>query len=339
MGIVDHKRKHSVRLYDYGYQEDDLRLYHEKYGAMNPALIARLMFPVGEPVSGEMLLDDCEWLDSRLYREFLEPRGFRYGATIELLRTSQRSVGAALMRKREQRAYGPEDLSLLRLLSPHLCRAFTVADALDLRALQSEMLEATLDGLAAGVYLTTRDGNVVYMNAAAEHQTRKGNAVRIVGSRIHPTNPDAQATLSKIIDAPGTDEAESDAGPLGHSVALPESRGAGYIATVLPLENGRRGSLLAPFAASVAVFVQDPEKLPLIPGEAFARLYRLTGGELRVLLKLAQGLGAKEVADALGIGEATVRTHLQHLFAKTRTSRQAELLQLLQNAAPPTSAH
>src|SRR5689334_7616935 len=57
MGIVDHQRKHSVRLYDYGYQEDDLRLYHEKYAAMNPALVARLMFPAGEPVAGEMLLD------------------------------------------------------------------------------------------------------------------------------------------------------------------------------------------------------------------------------------------------------------------------------------------
>jgi DNA-binding CsgD family transcriptional regulator/PAS domain-containing protein len=336
MGIVDHKQKHGVRLYDYGYEEDDLRIYFEKYGAMNPAFVARLMFPVGEPVTGEMLLDEQELIDSRLYREFLEPRGFRYGATIELLRTTHRSVGTALMRKQGQCAYDAADLSLLRLLSPHLCRAFTIADALDLRTLKSEMLEATLDGLAAGVYLTARDGNIVYMNAAAEHQARTGNALRVVNNRLLPTDPEARAALSKIIDEASRDETNS--GAAGHSLALPEAGGAGYIATVLPLERGRRQTILAPFAASVAVFVQNPERMPLMPAEAFAKLYRLTGGELRVLLTLAQGLGAKDAANALGIGESTVRTHLQRLFSKTGTSRQAELLQLLQNSTPPTTA-
>ena len=73
-------------------------------------------------------------------------------------------------------------------------------------------------------------------------------------------------------------------------------------------------------------------------GEAFAKLYRLTGGELRVLLALAQGLGGKEAADTLGISEPTVRTHLQNIFSKTGTSRQADLLRLLQSSAPPTAA-
>ena len=76
----------------------------------------------------------------------------------------------------------------------------------------------------------------------------------------------------------------------------------------------------------------------MMPGEAFAKLYGLTGGELRVLLALTQGLGGKEAADMLGIGETTVRTHLQRIFSKTSTSRQAELLQLLHSSAPPTKA-
>jgi len=73
----------------------------------------------------------------------------------------------------------------------------------------------------------------------------------------------------------------------------------------------------------------------MMPGEAFARLYKLTGGELRVLMSLAQGLGGKEAADLLGIGEPTMRSHLQRIFAKTNTARQADLLRLLQNATSP----
>ena len=155
-----------------------------------------------------------------------------------------------------------------------------------------------------------------------------------LNNRLSPTNLEARAAIAKAIDEVATDE--TDAGPAGHSLAISDDNGVGYIATLLPLERGRRQSIMAPFAASVAVFAQDPAQAPLMPGEAFARLYQLTGGELRVLLALAQGLGAKEAADMLGIGEPTVRTHLQRMFSKTGTSRQAELLQLLQSSTPPT---
>ncbi len=194
------------------------------------------------------------------------------------------------------------------------------------------MLEATLDGLAAGVFLTRRDSRVVYMNAAAERQVKSGSALRIVDNRLSPTNLKARAAVAKAIDEAAIDE--TVAGPVGHSLAISGDNGVGYIATLLPLERGRRQSIMAPFAASVAVFVQDPAQAPLMPGEAFARLHQLTGGELRVLLALAQGVGAKEAADMLGIGEPTVRSHLQHIFSKTGTSRQADLLQILQSSTP-----
>jgi len=333
MGIIDHQHKRGVRLYDYGYNEEDMRIYYEKYAAMNMLFVARLVFPVGEPVTTEMLIDEQELLDSRIYQEFWKPRGIRYGATIEMLRTPRRSAGTALMRKEGQPAYGPTDLALLRLLSPHFCRAFTISDVLDLRTLKSEMLEATLDGLATGVYLTARDGSVVYMNVAAERQVKTGNAMRIVNNRLSPADPKARAALANAIDEVARDQ--SDAPPSGHSLAIPDADGAGYVATLLPIERGQRQSIMAPFAASVAIFAQDPAQVPLLPGEAFAKLYRLTGGELRVLLAVAQGLGAKEAADMLGIGEPTVRTHLQRIFSKTATSKQSEVLGLFMRTAPP----
>jgi DNA-binding CsgD family transcriptional regulator len=40
----------------------------------------------------------------------------------------------------------------------------------------------------------------------------------------------------------------------------------------------------------------------------------------------------------LGITEPTARTHLQHIFSKTDTTRQADLLRLLQNSTPQVRA-
>jgi DNA-binding CsgD family transcriptional regulator len=36
-----------------------------------------------------------------------------------------------------------------------------------------------------------------------------------------------------------------------------------------------------------------------------------------------------EIAAALGIGEGTVKTHLHRLYAKTETTRQADLVKLV----------
>ena len=42
-----------------------------------------------------------------------------------------------------------------------------------------------------------------------------------------------------------------------------------------------------------------------------------------------------ETAEALGIGEATVKTHLHRLFGKTGTSRQADLVKLVAGFSSP----
>lgn len=84
--------------------------------------------------------------------------------------------------------------------------------------------------------------------------------------------------------------------------------------------------------------MQDPATGPSLTTSAFAKLYGLTDGELRVLNGLSPGLNVAEAANLLGISEATARTHLRRIFTKTRTSRQAELLYLLMTSVPPTSA-
>jgi DNA-binding CsgD family transcriptional regulator len=40
----------------------------------------------------------------------------------------------------------------------------------------------------------------------------------------------------------------------------------------------------------------------------------------------------------LGIGETTAKTHLQHIYAKTGTSKQTELMHLFMSSTPPIKA-
>src|SRR5262249_8140831 len=87
--------------------------------------------------------------------------------------------------------------------------------------------------------------------------------------------------------------------------------------------------------ATAAIFVQDPIEMGLSTGEAFAKLHGLTPSELRVLLAMVPGLSVKQVAELVGIGETTARTHLQHIYSKTGTSKQSELISMFISSAPP----
>ncbi|QCI63677.1 helix-turn-helix transcriptional regulator [Phreatobacter stygius] len=335
-GICVHDMRHvqNDQLFVFGYQPEFLERLGQNYAA-SPMAVADVVSNIGD-VSA-LSMDSSELSETRFFRDVLEPFGLVDIIWFPALRTGGRMASMHASRGETVPHYQKREISLFKLLSPHVCRALAISDALDIRALRSEMLERTLDALVAGVYLTARDGRVVYMNAAAERQIRTGDAIRIVNNRLHPTDSAARAALSKAIDQATRDGLDMDM--TAHSLAIPDAVGTGYVATFLPVDSGQRRSAVAPFAASCAVFMQDPVRAPLMPGEAFARLYGLTGGELRVLLALAQGLGGMEAADMLGISEPTVRTHLQHIFSKTGTLRQTELLLLLRNSTPPIRAH
>jgi DNA-binding CsgD family transcriptional regulator len=65
------------------------------------------------------------------------------------------------------------------------------------------------------------------------------------------------------------------------------------------------------------------------PLKPVARLYQLTGSEVRVLQAIVETGGIADIATALRVSESTVRTHLKQLFEKTATHRQVELVKLL----------
>jgi DNA-binding CsgD family transcriptional regulator len=76
------------------------------------------------------------------------------------------------------------------------------------------------------------------------------------------------------------------------------------------------------------VFVRKAAlELPSAP-IVIAEEFKLTS-ELRVLFSIIEIGGVPEVGGALGIAGATVKTHLHHVFEKTGTGRQADLVELV----------
>jgi DNA-binding CsgD family transcriptional regulator len=121
----------------------------------------------------------------------------------------------------------------------------------------------------------------------------------------------------------------------GIAVPLSADDGDHYVAHVLPLTSGARRRAGTSYAAVAALFVHKAALESPSPPEAIARLYNLTPSELRVLLGIVQVGGVPETAEALGVAEATVKTHLHRLFGKTGASRQADLVKLVAGFSNP----
>jgi DNA-binding CsgD family transcriptional regulator len=123
----------------------------------------------------------------------------------------------------------------------------------------------------------------------------------------------------------------------GIETPIPDTDGHDLAAWVLPVSARLADELAAPRAAQVAVFLREIGDTPHLPGELLARHYGITPAECRVLMLLVKGMTPNETAGVLGCSETTVRTHLQHLFAKTGTRGQPDLIRLAMSALAPAS--
>jgi DNA-binding NarL/FixJ family response regulator len=334
LGLIDLENKRCELMYHNGYDDHYRRLFEEKYAAMNPYISRLQQLPIATVVTRAMLIDEDGLTKSEFYKEFLRPLEICDAIGFNVLKTRQRTALLAAHRRESEGRYGIGEIHLLSLLAPHVCRSMAISHAVNLQTTRSKGLEGTLESIAFGVYLTDSEGRIVFMNRAADRQVRTSDALRIGNTRLAPADRNACRTLTNAIAKATADEAERPSGDVT-TLALPGEENAGLVATILPLNRGARRNFFGRLGPAAAVFVQDPVAEAPSSGEGFAKLYGLTPGELRVLLAMSPGLGVKDAAETLRISEATAKTHLQHVYVKTSTSKQTELMRLFMGAEPP----
>ncbi|MDQ6702154.1 MAG: helix-turn-helix transcriptional regulator [Pseudomonadota bacterium] len=95
----------------------------------------------------------------------------------------------------------------------------------------------------------------------------------------------------------------------------------------MPLRSTHAHFLNCPAAA--LVLIVDHEREAHLPPADLQEVYDLTAAEAEVAVRVLRGHSLQYVADELRVTLSTVRVHLQRVFEKTGTHRQAELVRLL----------
>ncbi|HKU98721.1 MAG TPA: hypothetical protein VJR58_25740 [Vineibacter sp.] len=189
-------------------------------------------------------------------------------------------------------------------------------------------LGATLSQLAMAVFLVNGAGHNLLINATAETLVCAGDGLRVVNRRLCAADANANKALQQAIHrAIAHDHRQA---PVAADIAVPRVGRHPLLLSIAPLDG--RGN---PACAAVMVVAMDPEARGLAWLDGIVRAYGLTAAESRLLGAIVDGEGVGAAAARLGIARTTAKTHLQHIFAKTFTSRQAELIRLVAYAAAP----
>jgi DNA-binding CsgD family transcriptional regulator/PAS domain-containing protein len=304
--------------------------------AINPLVSTVWYNDVDRPYTASETLGEQQLKSAKWHREAVAPHGFGDAIATLLAKSAGQFGSLSLFRNGDKPDYGAADIAALHRLAPHIRRAVMIADMLDTRALERDMLAATLDRLAVAIVLAESDGRVVHANAAAKRYLDEGGALRCVADQIAAVDPASARDLAQAI-ADAASGTTIDIPRSGIVVSLRDRHGRDLAAWVLPLDGGLRRDLGTGLAARVAIFMREIGDASPFPAELFVRRYAITPAESRVMMLLVQGMTIAEAAETLGIALPTARTHLARLFEKTGTTRQTDLVRLTMSALAPVS--
>ena len=310
-------------LYHCGFPGQSSLLYEERYNRSDPMVRAGALYEQGETFTAREAVGADAWTRTPVYIEW----NLRFGLTEHLcgiIRKDLERIGAISVLRREE--FESDEKERLRLLLPHLRRSVNIAQILGDRTVEASRFKDVVDRLTVAVFMIDGTGFVHYANEAGEKLVAAGNVLSRRRGRLVCAKPNEQAALLAAVQARTE--------PLIAITAKDDQR---FVASILPLDGGFRLHVSHAKSATAAIFIGQPVGVDQVWGDSLRQALGLTGAETQLLLKLLDGATISDASEAFGVSVATTKTHLQRLFAKTGTSRQAELIRKTSALLPPVA--
>ncbi|WP_298874604.1 helix-turn-helix transcriptional regulator [uncultured Bradyrhizobium sp.] len=319
--------KFGVTHYYCGADPHYIRLYSETHSRFDPLTI---LPPHGEIVSIPDLVNFDEYRRGRFYQEWMRPQGCSDAANV-VLEKSNASCPVMMTVLSGRRMVDAGMRHRMSLIVPHAGRALLVNRAIGAQLTLATALADVLDNLSSGIFLLDSSCHVVHANASGRALAAADEVVRIVAGQLMISGAEANQALRDAFAA-RADAVSLAAG--AQAIPLLSPTGERYVAHLLPLSSVLRNRSERSSDAVGALLLRKVT-LGDCYGELIARTFDLTPTELRVFLSIVEVGGVPETSIALGIAETTVKTHLHRVFAKTGTSRQADLVKLAAGFSNP----
>lgn len=259
---------------------------------------------------------------SEFYADFMRPFDMCDGLFVRLAAGTTPMSFLAVAPERSEPFHTAERGKFLRAVLPHLQQALHTQNHFAELARRPGDITAVIDTIRHGLVVVESNRDVVHLNVAAEEILTAGDGLCMRSKRIEAahgsTNDHLHGSISHACVAQQNGARNGDS----FACARPSGKRP-YVIHVLPVEADDHSPTRA------LVMIIDPELEPELPKMLIRRLFGLTNAEAEVAQRLMRGDGLKPISEDMALSIATIKTHVHHIFDKTDTHRQAELVRLL----------
>lgn len=301
--------------------------YAAHYDRLDHVLAAVESGPLGAVRTGAELMwphQRCEF-----QTDWARPNGLEDGMFVRLTTGSSVTTLAIATTKRSDRFDSPDRVALINRLIPHLQHALRMQTHLEELGNRSRDFLGASEAVRHGIVIVGPGREIVHCNWAAERILRSSDGLRISSGRIEGSAPHVDTQLQRSIHRALTVNGSDVWG--GSFLCVRPSGRMPYVVHVMPID---QTIVASPQWGRAIIVIIDPEHQSNAPPALLRRLYGLTETEVRVAVLVTRGQGLRPIADELSLSVTTVKTHLRHIFDKTGTGRQAELVRLLLTLDP-----
>jgi len=305
--------------------------YDDHFAELDPVMQAVRATVPGTVVTDKAVLGST--LErSEFYQQWVRPQGL-YQATMTKFLDEGDALGVLVCASGQKvhRKTGSAEPRLLHQLAPHLQRAMRVHLRLGQLGAEEHAAVEALDLLTPALFVVDGSASIKFANRAAETLLAHPDGVR-AGPHGLCANTATLSNRLRALVVQATRVGHDNATGGAMVIQRPSLKRA-YQVLVSPLTARTNWATAVSHAPAAVVLVIDPDLAPASSAEHLRAFYGLTPAEARLACAVGKGDSISAVAEALSVLPSTVRTHLHHVFVKTETQSQAELVRLVDRTA------
>jgi len=140
-------------VHTFGIEPHYQQLYFDKYARLDPTLIGFFFAEIEAPKATADVMSYDEFLETRFYREWVQPQGLVDSVNAVLDRSATSAASFAVFRHERDGIVDDDARRRMRLIVPHVRRAALVGGVIDAGKVEAETFSAILDGLGSGMFL------------------------------------------------------------------------------------------------------------------------------------------------------------------------------------------
>lgn len=275
----------------------------------------------GQLIDTDDILPREELRKTGLYKNFLAAMNVDRTLCLMLDRRDGERLGLLLI------GPGDADLTLLRrglrVLGPHIQRAVRISHRIASLEVAAGAARAAANRSRYALISLDKDFNILSVNDRVAHYKTTG-LITTAGGKLTFVDPASQQKLVAMGSSPSRDD------PAFHATDIAGQEHPVLGMLIKPKTIPYIGGAI-PDAAMIVTIGSGAGEGPVLGIDRLAQWFGLTPTEARVVDALVEGQTPQDYASRNGVSVNAVRFHLKHIFLKTETASQAQLIARIAN--------